>query len=204
MAGIPYSNEEKFDMLALYLQSHRNADITSARYLEMYPERRQPHKTQFRKIVVNLINHGAFEQPRSGYTENENRNRNILQAVNENPRASVRTVEREIGVSKSTVQRVLAKNKYHPYKPTIVQGLKETDFPRRMRFCEWYTRKCNENPEFVNHVLWSDESRFTNCGVYNKHNTHHWAVENPHEVAERRLQTRFGSNVWCGVIGNLI
>ena len=106
MAGIPYSNEKKFDMLALFLRSRRNADITSARYLEMYPERRQPHKTQFRKIVVNLINHGAFEQPRSRYNiENENRDRNIIQTVNENPRASVRPVEREIGVSKSTVQK---------------------------------------------------------------------------------------------------
>ncbi|KAL1502886.1 hypothetical protein ABEB36_007964 [Hypothenemus hampei] len=101
-----YSNEEKFDMLALYLQSNRNADVTSAKYLETYPERRQPHKTQFRKLVVNLINYGAFQQPKDQYNiENENRDQNILKAVIENPKISVRTVERELQLSKSTVHR---------------------------------------------------------------------------------------------------
>lgn len=91
--------------------------------------------------------------------------------------------------------------KYHPYKPTIVQGLQEGDFDRRVDFCNWYHRKCQENPDFSDNVVWTDETRFTNCGVFNKKNHHYWARENPHTYDPRRCQVRFGFNVWCGIIG---
>lgn len=197
-----FSNEEKFDMLAVYLQSHRNADMAANRYLESYPERPQPHKTYFRKIVVNLLNFGAFEQPREKYNKNhEDRDRRVLQAIGENPTASVRRIGNQTRVPKSTVHEILQGQKYYPYKPTIVQGLREGDFERRMRFCEWYIQKCENEAEFPNLVVWTDESHFSNCGVFNRHNHHYWSVENPHQLEQRRLQTRFGFNVWCGILG---
>lgn len=71
-----FSNDEKFGVLAIYLQSHRVAETASARYLELNPGRHQPHKTSYSKIVTNLIIFGGFEQPCVNYNKNnENRNR---------------------------------------------------------------------------------------------------------------------------------
>lgn len=197
-----FSNEEKFDMLAVYLQSHRNAEIAGTKYLELFPERSQPHKTYYRRIVTNLLNYGAFEQPREKYKmNNEDRDRTVLQAVRENPSAGVRRIGEQSNIPKSTVHKILKENKYHPYKPIIVQGLIDNDFERRMRFCDWYIQKCENELEFPNLVIWSDETQFTNCGVFNKHNHHYWSIENPRLLEQRRLQRRFGFNVWCGILG---
>lgn len=41
-------------------------------------------------------------------------------------------------------------------------------------------------------------------GVFNFHNEHHYADDNPHLVRESRSQSRFKVNVWAGLIGNRI
>lgn len=33
-------------------------------------------------------------------------------------------------------------------------------------------------------ILWSDESRFLNNGVVNRHNCYYWSQENPHWLRE--------------------
>ena len=198
-----YSNEEKLDMVECYFASQRNSNIASDRYFENYPERHQPNVQYFSKLVRNLLSFGSFEKhrPKSYAKENEVRDNTIQNYFNENPTTSTRVADREIHVPKSTIHRVLKKSKYRPYKPTIVQGLQEGDYPRRVIFSNWYTNKSHENPNFYSNVIWTDETRFSNCGVFNRHNYHHWAIENPELRAQRRLQTRFGFNVWCGIIG---
>lgn len=198
-----YSNEEKYDMLVVYIQCHRNAGAAGNSYFENYPDRPQPHRTYFQKLTSNLLNFGSFEQPRGKYygINNQQRDRDVIQAVNVGPSSSTREISQRTDISKSTVQRVLKKNKFRPYKPSIVQGLKENDFNRRLIFCHWFIQKCRDNQIFSNRVLWTDETRFTNCGIFNRHNHHHWSVENPHLTSQRRLQTRFGFNVWCGILG---
>lgn len=52
--------------------------------------------------------------------------------------------------------------------------------------------------------MWSDESRFTNLGLFNQNNTRYWAVENPRLIREGAFQERFGVNVWLGVINTRI
>lgn len=198
-----YSNEEKVDMLDVYFKANRNTENACTRYAERFPERQQPHRTIFRRLVSNLQNFGSFEQKRANYEVNDadTRQNTILQNVRNSPSTSVRRVARETGISKSTVHRTLKENKYHPYKPTIVQGLSDNDYHRRLQFSRWYLQKCEDDANFPRKILWTDETRFTNCGVFNRHNYHHWSTENPHLVNQRRFQVRFGFNVWCGLIG---
>lgn len=61
-----------------------------------------------------------------------------------------------------------------------------------------------ENPNFLNNVIWSDECKFTNSGIFNRHNEHVWSIENPRAYQERRPQMRFGLNVWVGLLGDTI
>lgn len=61
-----------------------------------------------------------------------------------------------------------------------------------------------QNPEFQNQILWTDETKFTNCGMFNRRNEHLWMQENRRRLGERRSQRKFGFNVWCGIIGSRI
>lgn len=201
--ALRYSNEEKFDILECYIKCNRNKDMASARYFELYPERQQPSVRLFGRLVINLISHESFEQPtpKSYQKDNQHRNDVIKEHFNVNPTTSTRVAANEILIPKTTIQRVLKENKYHPFKPTIVQGLRETDYPRRLEFSNWFLQKCEQTPNFSRNIIWTDETYFSNCGIFNRHNHHFWATENPHQVTERRLQLRFGFNVWCGIYG---
>lgn len=198
-----FSNNEKFDMLSCYILSHRNSTRAAEMYINQYPERRQPHVSTYRNLRVNLINHGSFTKPyRKPQRISEENRTNVLQAVVENPNISTREIQHNTGVSKSTAHKILKTHQYHPYKYNVCQALRPGDDERRREFCEWYTRQCAQSDNFPSQILWSDESGFTNNGLFNRQNLRYWSTENPHVVRAARHQVRFGFNVWCGILGS--
>ena len=98
-------------MLVTYIKNHRNADRAANNYLEDYPDRQQPNKRYFSKIITNLLQFGAFQKPRPKNYEkqNEERTRNIQEHFNENPTASTRIAGMELNIPKSSVHDVLTK-----------------------------------------------------------------------------------------------
>lgn len=79
---MPFSNEEKRDMIEIYYASHRNARITSDAYFDRYPEREQPAQNYFLSLHRNLAEYGSFFKPRQkNNRENQINERAVLQAV---------------------------------------------------------------------------------------------------------------------------
>jgi hypothetical protein len=81
----------------------------------------------------------------------------------------------------------------------------EDDFDRRNEFCEIMMNKINQDDNFINHVLFSDESNVCLNGHVNRHNCRYWADRNPHwmeEVHTQRPQKKI--NAWCDIIGRNI
>ncbi|XP_025419308.1 uncharacterized protein LOC112689688 [Sipha flava] len=89
----------------------------------------------------------------------------------------------------------------HPYKINFIQHLRAGDSIRRLEFIAWFNVKLFDDPLIVNHILWSDESKFTNNGIMNKQNHRHWDDTNPHWSREANFQMVWGINVWCGLVG---
>ncbi|VVC25703.1 Hypothetical protein CINCED_3A000490 [Cinara cedri] len=80
-----------------------------------------------------------------------------------------------------------------------------TDNERRLTFIAWITTCTNNDPLFLNYILWTDESKFTNNGVLNKQNNRYWSNGNPHWAVDTNYQTVRDTNAWCGLLGgNLI
>src|SRR5207253_3199142 len=57
----------------------------------------------------------------------------------------------------------------------------------------------DEEPEYLNRILFSDESTFHVPGKVNRHNVRIWGTENPHEVKEHERDSP-KVNVWCGLM----
>jgi len=55
----------------------------------------------------------------------------------------------------------------------MLQKLEETDYSRRLAFCNWVQGQVEADPAFVKMVLFSDEATFTNRGDVNRHNMHY-------------------------------
>jgi len=201
------NNQEKVQMLLIYGRCNRNSRQSAKMYAEQYPGRYHPPHTLFIKIEKLLINHGAFSV--KGVRNQQIRQNNInddvelqvLAYIRLNPRSSVRHVGREVGISFGLVHKILKKHKLHPYKPELVQHLRPTDPERRLNFIAWLLVQIDTQPLFLNQILWTDESKFTNNGVINKQNNRLWSDVNPHWAVDSRHQTVWGTNVWCGLIG---
>ena len=58
----------------------------------------------------------------------------LEEAVIEDPQESQRTIARSVGISQSSISRILCIKKFHPHRITLVQELKETDDPKRLQF----------------------------------------------------------------------
>jgi hypothetical protein len=199
-----FSNLEKRDILECYIRNNKNAVRAANEYFDRYFDRRQPSLPTFKRLYDNLGNYGSFTQPKNypNIRINEAAEVNVLANINQNPRISTREVAEEAGTSQRTVVRVLKKHKFHPYRLSVSQTLHPEDPEKRVNFCAWFRVMCQNNQNFPHKVLWTDETRFTNCGMFNRHNEHLWMQENPFQVEQRRPQIKFGFNVWCGILGS--
>lgn len=105
----------------------------------------------------------------------------------------------ECGVPRESARRILKKHHYKSYKYNLHQHLYDNDSDRRLQFCNWYLAQAvNGNLK----ILFSDESRFTNNGLFNRNNTRYWSRENLHLLRVGNHQERFGVNVWLGIVGD--
>lgn len=89
---------------------------------------------------------------------------------------------------------------YHAYHFQSVQELSETDKPLRVDFARNMLRRDANDRNFINQILWTDESTFTRTTHFNQHNEHVYAEQNPHATHVRRTQHDFKLNVWSAII----
>jgi len=109
-----------------------------------------------------------------------------------------------VGVAHMTVRRIIRDESLRPYHVQYVQELQPEDHITRRNFCRWILHKLERNSYFLERVLFTDESSFSNIGMVNRQNLCIWALKNPHAMVERVNQGRFAINVWTGIVGNNI
>lgn len=200
-----YSNEERNDMLYCYYNCNRDVDRASELYLQTYMERRQPPKKMFAKLEANLKQYGSFLKPKElRVTLNEETETRVLAYNAFKPTASVREIGFECNTSREQARKILKQNEFKPYHYHLGNTLYPADLERRLHYARWYIQECERNELFPQTILFTDEAKFTNNGLFNRNNSIYWAKENPHLTMERRDQHAFSINVWCGIIGTKI
>lgn len=93
---------------------------------------------------------------------------------------------------------------YHAFHIQRVQQLLPADYPRRVAFCRTMLERTERDPNIFEKILWTDESRFERIGVFNIHNYHSWAIENPHTARSSNFQVRFSINLWSGIVNGTL
>lgn len=196
--------EEKIEMILIYGQCARNVDEAVRLYAERFPFNVRS-RASFYRVVTQFLQEGSVCKRKSARrnlvttTDNEIA---VLAAVNVDPHISTRQIERDSGISRRSVSRILKRYKYHPYHVSLHQELHGADFRNRVIFCQWARQQIRLDPHFFAKVLFSDESSFTNHGTVNRHNMHYWSIENPHWLREVEHQRQWSVNVWCGIVGD--
>ena len=112
----------------------------------------------------------------------------VLMSVEATPKKSVRRRSAELGVSQSSVHRILRHDlKMKPYHISVHQGLTPENALQKRTMCAWFLRQVREEEDFLRSVWFSDEAHFYLSGTVNSRNCVHWASERPDEVIERNL-----------------
>lgn len=120
-----------------------------------------------------------------------------------NPESSTRAAKHDLGISAS-IHRILKAHGIRPYNFKLHSALHQGDAVQRVEFCEMQLVRYQEDPEFLRHIIRTDESKFTREGIFNRHNSHLWSCETSHMIRERSFQNKFSVNVFCLIEGNQI
>lgn len=85
-----------------------------------------------------------------------------MQEIADDPSIYVRVIEERMGIPKSTAHRILEKAEMHPFyvQRVQVQSFLPRDYPENVSFCRIMLQRHNENLQFIQKILWSDESIF--------------------------------------------
>jgi hypothetical protein len=124
-----YSSSEYLDMILTFARCGNNAREAVRLYREQFPQRQShpDHKTIL-KLIARSRETGQMQPVRrevGGAPRNVRTVEAVLNVFEEDGTRSIRTVSREMGLSKSSVQRVLADSRRHPYHYTRVHLLPE-------------------------------------------------------------------------------
>ncbi|GFX73926.1 DUF4817 domain-containing protein [Trichonephila clavipes] len=151
-----YTNAEKADMILAHRATDCNGRATQRLYAEKHPVRRTPAHTMFARLHQQLCGTGSFQKA----ARTELNEEIVLDMVETTPSLSTRGIANEIGISYSSVWRILDDSALHPFHYQYVQSLKECDFAPRQAFPQWYLQQRIANPFFEASVLFTDEDRF--------------------------------------------
>lgn len=197
------NNNELTDMLQVFFECNKNRLQAVRRYSARFPDREVPDSKIFQRIEKNLRNYGSFTKPKTQKRKfSEDKELDVLLAVQENSRTSIREIAHNIGISKTTVHGILRKHKLKPYIARKVHALEQNDPGRRIQFCCFYLNALEQDPNFYRRIIWSDECTFSNNGIFNRNIHRQWSADNPRFVIENNFQRRFNVNVWCGILGD--
>ncbi|GBN31960.1 hypothetical protein AVEN_39360-1 [Araneus ventricosus] len=172
-----YSNQEKADIHFMYGLVNGNDLEPERLYRQRFPRRHVTDQKLFERLHRCLCEPGSFvtgmhDTGRGGSVRTPQVVEDILQGVGDSPDISTRDVSRAVNVPHSIVWRILRDEGLHPYHVQKVQALIPTDYAPRVEFARWFLQQPVAQPDFIAHVLFTDESTFTREGISNTHNLH--------------------------------
>lgn len=202
-----YTNEERRVICFLKFDEGLNLRQIAERFHQLYPNRRTPTTRGIAKMITKIRQTGSvFNRPKSGRPRSATNEVNevmVIGSVIMKSQQSLREIASETAGSITSVWRILRRHKFHPYGVKLTQELLETDYGKRLDFCELMEQKTRD-PNFLRTVCFSDESTFHLTGYVNRHNCRYWCESNPNEHRQAHTQRPEKRNVWAGILGDEI
>lgn len=205
-----WSGEHRAFAIKAYLECEKSLQEARRKFCSRYNLRRlseAPSVQLIRSWFMRFEETGSTLNKRipgraRSVTTAENVER-LRDAVNRNPRRSIRKHAAVLGIKKSSVHTILKKIiHFHPYKIQIVQKLRPNDYPSRRTFAQQMLQSFPSNHRLSN-IFFSDEAHFHLDGYVNKQNYRYWAPNNPHNKHSKSLHTQ-KVTVWCAISGSSI
>ena len=190
----------KIVKLFLTLQSLSKMQLAFRKH---YGVRSAPARSTILRLVKKFRSEGTVcDRPKAGRVRSVRTQElvaRVQQSVVNSPKMSTCRCSQQLDISERTLRRVLkADLKLFPYKIQVRQALNAVDRQSRLVMCEWFNKRLEHDPQWINQVWFSDEAHFHLNGVVNRQNFRYWGTEKPEEIAERLLHSP-KCTAWCAI-----
>ncbi|KAK3868152.1 hypothetical protein Pcinc_026438 [Petrolisthes cinctipes] len=166
-----------------------------------------PSDSAIRTLINRFEEQGAVsDRPRSGRTRTartDETREQVRKSIEENPGTSTRRQSRQLGISRTSLLRVLRSLNLFPYKVQLVQQLKPKDYQQRHQYAVRIQELARNDRNFTQNLMMTDEAHFHLNGFINKQNCRFGGSENPRSVHQRELHP-VKCTVWCGLTARTI
>src|SRR5678815_1201571 len=203
-----YTQDEKRDMLEVYI-TQGNVRRAAAEYGQRYPHRRPPSHMAFhrvyrrfqgtRSIVQPLITHGS-----GVVSVHSTSNWTFCYIPMKIQRPHYGRLVRSWEYRRKPYDGFVLHTTCIHIGHTLCMVMHRGDQKERLGFLAVIDCLLTDVPDLLENILWTDESRFTNNGMYNRWNFRHWAETNPRLTFTSHHQVSYSVNVWCGILNSRI
>ena len=119
----------------------------------------------------SVVNRNTFFSGRPKSVRNNNNHGIILEKILRSPKKSTHHISRELGISRTSVQRIIHDLGASPYKIKILQSLKPQVPTERLRYACHMLALQYQDDTFLDNIWFSDECHVLLSGHINKQNT---------------------------------
>jgi len=206
MADKRYSIDERVFMVLEYGKTENYREV-QRRFGSHFKTKDLPSSHTIKRAYENFVATGSVEDHYKGVagapataTTDDNIQK-VKKYFEDNPKSSVRIAAATLGLSATSVHRILTKSlDLYPYKVSVHQPLDESHQRRRYDFANHLLALIDGNELDPTKIWFSDEAHFWLHGYVNKQNFRIWGSENPHFVLEKPLHPK-KVTVWMAVSG---
>ena len=169
----------------LFFAETKSVVLTQQRFRAHFHTRWAPCRQTVRRLFQAFQTKGTLLEPKRPRVSTVRTPENIEAvrvAMTRSPSKSTRTLSRQLGIRRSSIQNILHKDLHlFPYKITMAHKLQANDRQRRVQFATWALAQ----DDGVLHNTWfSDEAYVHLNGTVNKQNIRYWGTQQPDIVHE--------------------
>jgi transposase len=200
-----YSKSERSELVLLAARGDLSQREVVERFHAKHPTRPRPSQSMVCKLMKRFRETGTVGdrqktgRPRSA--TGKDAAAMTIATVSVCGRQSIRDLEKSLHISRSSVHRILRRERFRPYKCSFHQLLVRDDSEKRESFCLTLMDKINDDPTLLTRILFSDEATLYLDGEFNSQNTRFWSDSNPRYHRQNHSQTAKKVMVWAGILG---
>lgn len=203
---VQLTTEQRVFVVTNFIRTQSVREVQNA-FRIRFPNRNPPLRNTILDNVAKYQNTGTSLNRNKGNSGRRRTGRSegniaaVRELLEQNPHVSSR--RNPIAIPQATFNRITRLDlRWHPYRMHVRHELLENDWPRRLRFSEWFNQRCRKE-NFLDQLIIGDEAGFEMNGQVNTHNVREYAPKgNPPAFNFDRSHERAKLTVWAGLCGN--
>src|SRR6185437_13072401 len=156
--------EERIEIVLIVGDGYKTTREAAEIFSRRYPDNPVNQSTVVRLLRKFKQTGSVEDAKRSGRPKtatDEEKQINTLALFNRSPIKSQRKASAEVGISPSSINRILKLHKFHPYMIQLIHGLDEEDETVRVDFCQSTLEMIESGGLDQNLVCFGDEAIFS-------------------------------------------